>query len=260
MAEYQRLYQSGQFYEGAGRAMGIAGLAIATAPFAQPVFAGSFGLIGTLGGPPIVQFAGAAAITGASEKLLFDSGLYLSGLDEQAFARYYTNPGWTATEYGLTIGTAGLYNASAGLRSMRPLLMNAPRGSAVHRLYRATYLLEDASLGRYITTVRNRGGIPEYWLRGSDVVDEAGRKIPGQWLSTKDWVASKANNILKYWKLRGVGTGARSGQHGVPYNRAAQQLRELAKDQNLLDDVREELIRKAKQFEQRAREINHPMR
>ena len=102
--------------------------------------------------------------------------------------------------------------------------------------------------------------IPKHWLRGHDLVDDLGRKIPGEWLPARDWVAKEANDILKRWKASGVGTGARSGQHGVPYNRAAQDLRKLAKDADMLDEFRDELLKKAKQFEQRAREINHAMR
>jgi hypothetical protein len=84
------------------------------------------------------------------------------------------------------------------------------------------------------------------------------------------WAKNYANSVLKSFKQAGVGTGARSGMHGVPYNRAASFLENAAKTGKvplaegghleLASEVREALTSIAKEFRARAREINHPMK
>ena len=163
---------------------------------------------------------------------------------------------WNAVDLGVDAASTALPGVPAGgskaaravAKGGKEVLEEAP--GALNKANKAADAVDAA---------RKADGIPDAWKRGSDIVDETGKKVCGKWLSTKEWVAEKANEILKKWKKAGAGTGARSGQHGDPYNRAAQELREMAKNKGLLDDVREELLRKARQFEQRAREINHPM-
>lgn len=48
--------------------------------------------------------------------------------------------------------------------------------------------------------------------------------------------------------------------HGVPYNKAATDLEQLAKEPGLLPEYRNELLKKAEEFRQKAHEINHLMR
>lgn len=91
------------------------------------------------------------------------------------------------------------------------------------------------------------------------LIDESGNRIKGKWVSPQDWANLKANDILKKWKESGVGAGARSGQHGTPFNSAAKEIQQLAKDKNLLPEVREQLLKKAKEYLMRAKNINHKM-
>jgi hypothetical protein len=84
-----------------------------------------------------------------------------------------------------------------------------------------------------------------------------GPKPGGQWLSPKEWANSVANDILKHCKRSGIGTGARSGQHGRPYAAAARKLLEIAKDKGLLPEVRDQLYKKAKEFLSQAKGIRH---
>jgi len=87
-------------------------------------------------------------------------------------------------------------------------------------------------------------------------------------MSPQCWARDYANQVLKYFKEGGVGTGARNGQHGVPFGRAATVLQKAAKSGRvpttaggqieLLDEIREELLNLAKRFRARARGFNHP--
>ena len=79
----------------------------------------------------------------------------------------------------------------------------------------------------------------------------------GGWLPPKKWAAIHAAVILRKWKAARVGKGARSGQHGKPFNRAATELEHLAKGKGIDKEYRDELLRKAGKFRQRARDINH---
>ncbi len=85
-------------------------------------------------------------------------------------------------------------------------------------------------------------------------------KAKGVWLSLKKAADLDANDILKFHKHSGIGAGARSGMHGVPYNKAATDLEQLAKEPGLLPEYRNELLKKAEEFRQKAHEINHLMR
>jgi hypothetical protein len=82
------------------------------------------------------------------------------------------------------------------------------------------------------------------------------------WKTPQEWAKADANDALKKAKQSGVGTGARSGQHGKPYNQAAAELRRKAKeakDRGDLPEYVDGLLEKARQFDQKAREINHKM-
>jgi hypothetical protein len=65
--------------------------------------------------------------------------------------------------------------------------------------------------------------------KNETLVHNTNSPIKGNHTSPKDAANALANKILKDWKNSGVGTGARSGRHGVPYNRAATELEQLAK-------------------------------
>jgi RHS repeat-associated protein len=81
------------------------------------------------------------------------------------------------------------------------------------------------------------------------------------WMSPEEAARQKANDILKEKKQEDCGSqGDRSGRSGDPYNAAATELKEIAKDPDLLQEYRNELLRKSREFLQRARELNHPGR
>ena len=111
------------------------------------------------------------------------------------------------------------------------------------------------------------GSLGEYlkadiqYLQDNKMMIEVGvgsisKKAAG-WLSPTKWANAKANDILKGIKKSGVGSGARSGQHGRPYSQAAKELNALAKDKGLLSGVRKQLSKKASEFESKAKTINH---
>lgn len=60
-----------------------------------------------------------------------------------------------------------------------------------------------------------------------------------------------------------MGTGAgRSGGHGTPYLRAAAELKRRAKDKKseFIEEYKDELLKIAKRWHQKGKELNHPMR
>ena len=80
------------------------------------------------------------------------------------------------------------------------------------------------------------------------------------WMSPEEAARQRANDILKENKNACSGKGDRSGRSGDPYNAAARQLQEIAKDNTLLPEYRDELLSKAQDFLMKARELNHPGR
>jgi len=70
--------------------------------------------------------------------------------------------------------------------------------------------------------------------------------------------ASKyGGQLVKQFKTQGVGTGARSGQHGVPFSRAGAQLQRMANQLPKNSQMAQALRNQAKQLLNRAKSINH---
>jgi hypothetical protein len=68
--------------------------------------------------------------------------------------------------------------------------------------------------------------------------------------------SKRGGQLLKELKESGVGTGARSGQHGAPYSRAGAELRREAND--VADPVLRDILRtQAERLVQQGRGINH---
>ena len=115
--------------------------------------------------------------------------------------------------------------------------------------------LHNYAVGECELLVHNNNGPEKTIIIGSK---EATAK--GSWMGLEEAANDLANAILKKWKLEGVGTGARSGQHGIPYARAASELREILKTEGLLPEYRRAIQKKIDKFIEKASEINHPGR
>jgi RHS repeat-associated protein len=76
----------------------------------------------------------------------------------------------------------------------------------------------------------------------------------GRWLEIKEAARELANNVLK----SGVGAGARSGQHGKPFTKAAAKLRERLKqnEKNWLPEFKEVIEKKIQEWTNKASTIN----
>lgn len=87
----------------------------------------------------------------------------------------------------------------------------------------------------------------------------AGRGIKatrGKWMSPQEF----AQDVIKETRNRYRGVGTETGQHGAGLRAGARDLREQARTAGYSPEIRDQLLRKANEWEARARGIDHPGR
>ena len=130
-SEFNRLAGSGARWETTGRIAGTAAFVVAAAPLMTHLYSGAGGGAAHLfGGGTATKFVVGAVAVGVTDKVIVDSALHFSGVDEHALSRYRDNPYQTAGEFGISIATAGLAHGGDDIAR----ILATTNGNAARRL------------------------------------------------------------------------------------------------------------------------------